>query len=125
MRSDSHATDARRCHINMSDASTAKQMKPYSLDDIPDDPLEITPEQWEELKAVDIRTIDKSQLVDLNTVEIDQSRPVPERILSYLRQVKNPYAVRVGDVAVKIKYAEDGPTFEEVFKQLLEHQQML
>jgi len=109
----------------MSDASTAKQMKPYSLDDIPDDPLEITPEQWEELKAVDIRTIDKSQLVDLNTVEIDQSRPVPERILSYLRQVKNPYAVRVGDVAVKIKYAEDGPTFEEVFKQLLEHQQML
>ena len=93
--------------------------------DIPDDPLQITPEQWEDLKSVDIRTVDKSQLVDLNTVVIDESKPVPERILSYLKQVKNPYAVRVGNVAVKIKYAENGPPFEEVFKHLLEHQMML
>lgn len=109
----------------MADQKPVEQVRPYSLADIPDNPLEITPEQWEELKAVDIRTIDKSQLVDIKTVEIDQSKPVPERILSYLKQVKNPYAIRVGDMAVKIKYAENGPSFEEVFKHLLEHQQML
>ena len=75
------------------------------------------------MKAVDIRTVDKSQLVDLSTVHIDESLPVRERVLSYLKQVKNPYCVRVGNFAVKVKYKEDGPSFEEVFKHLL--QQML
>ena len=109
----------------MDEHEPVKQAKAYSLDDIPDDPLQITPEQWEAMKAVDIRTVDKSQLVDLNSVVIDETKPVPERILSYLKQVKNPYAVKVGDFAVKIQYSENGPPFEEVFKHLLEHQMML
>lgn len=98
---------------------------PYSIDDIPDDPRKITPEQWEAMKAVDIRTVDKSQLVDLNTVQIDESLPVQERVLSYLKQVKNPYCVRVGNVAAKVTYKEDGPSFEEVFKHLLRQQSMM
>ena len=35
--------------------------------------IHISPEQWEAMKAVDIRTVDKSQLVDLSTVHIDES----------------------------------------------------
>ena len=77
------------------------------------------------MKAVDIRTVDKSQLVDLSTVHIDESLPVRERVLSYLKQVKNPYCVRVGNFAVKVKYKEDGPSFEEVFKHLLQQQQSM
>ena len=49
---------------------------PYIASEIPDDPRDITPEQWEAMKAVDIRTVDKSQLVDLSTVRIDESLPV-------------------------------------------------
>ena len=55
---------------------------PYIASEIPDDPRDITPEQWEAMKAVDIRTVDKSQLVDLSTVHIDESLPVRERVLS-------------------------------------------
>lgn len=33
---------------------------PYIASEIPDDPRDITPEQWEAMKAVDIRTVDKS-----------------------------------------------------------------
>jgi len=51
---------------------------PYIASEIPDDPRDITPEQWEAMKAVDIRTVDKSQLVDLSTVHIDESLPVRE-----------------------------------------------
>ncbi len=51
--------------------------------------------------------------------------PVRERVLSYLKQVKNPYCVRVGNFAVKVKYKEDGPSFEEVFKHLLQQQNMM
>lgn len=90
---------------------------PYIASEIPDDPRDITPEQWEAMKAVDIRTVDKSQLVDLSTVHIDESLPVRERVLSYLKQVKNPYCVRVGNFAVKVKYKEDGPSFEEQLKR--------
>lgn len=102
-----------------------KPNPPYTMSDIPDDPREITSEQWEAMKAVDIRTVDKSQLVDLNTVQIDESLPVQERVLSYLKQVKNPYCVRVGNVAAKVTYKEDGPSFEEVFKHLLRQQSMM
>ena len=111
---------------------------PYIASEIPDDPRDITPapsaamsslvithEQWDAVKAVDIRTVDKSQLVDLSTVHIDESLPVRERVLSYLKQVKNPYCVRVGNFAVKVKYKEDGPSFEEVFKHLLQQQNMM
>ena len=98
---------------------------PYIASEIPDDPRDITPEQWEAMKAVDIRTVDKSQLVDLSTVHIDESLPVRERVLSYLKQVKNPYCVRVGNFAVKVKYKEDGPSFEEVFKHLLQQQNII
>ena len=80
---------------------------PYNASEIPDDPRDITPEQWEAMKAVDIRTVDKSQLVDLSTVHIDE------------------YCVRVGNFAVKVKYKEDGPSFEEVFKHLLQQQSMM
>lgn len=60
--------------------------------------------------------IDISSLVDIRDVKIDTSLPVPERIKSYLEQVKNPYYFRVGDVAVHVCYAENGPTLQEVME---------
>ena len=72
------------------------------------------------MKAVDIRTVDKSQLVDLNSIQIDESKPVSERIESFLQQVKNPYCFRIGDVAVKVNYKNEGPTFQQNFVDLLQ-----
>ena len=73
----------------------------------------------ENLKEVNIRTVDKSTLVDLNSVTIDDSKPIPERIYSFLQQIKNPYCFRVGDIVVKVKYKSDGPTFQQNFEELL------
>ena len=56
---------------------------------------------FEMLKSVDIKNVDKGSLIDLDVVQIDDTRPVSERILSFLQQVKNPYCFRIGDVAVK------------------------
>ena len=71
------------------------------------------------LKNVDIRNVDKSSLVDLNSVHIDESQPVPERILSFLNQIKNPYCFRIGEVVVKVNYKTDGPSFQQNFEDLL------
>ena len=50
-------------------------VSPYRMKDIPDDLRKITPEQWEAMRKVDIRTVDKSQLVDIRTIKIDDKLP--------------------------------------------------
>lgn len=74
---------------------------------------------FEEMSKIDIHTVDKKSLVDLDTVIIDESRPVQERLASFVEQIKNPYCFRIGDIAVKVKYNDDGPTFQECFEELL------
>lgn len=71
------------------------------------------------MKAVDIRNVDKSQLVDLNTVKIDDTKPVAERVESFLQQINNPYCFKIGDVAVKVNYKSEGPTFQQSFENML------
>lgn len=73
----------------------------------------------EEMKNMDIRTVDKNKLVDLNTVVIDKSRPIAERVASFVQQIQNPYCFRVGDMAVKVVYQEEGPTFQQNFELML------
>lgn len=60
-----------------------------------------------------IEGIDKSQLVDLRDVKIDQRLTKENRIKTYIKQVKNPYLFKVGDTAVRIRFTESGPSFEE------------
>lgn len=79
----------------------------------------INPEELRKMKDIDIRTVDKNQLVDLNSVVIDESRPVQERMVSFLQQIGNPYCFRVGDVAVKVVYKENGPTFQQNLEDML------
>lgn len=73
----------------------------------------------EEMKAVDVRTVDPETLVDVTKIEIDTSLPKEERIKDYLRKVKNPYCFRVGDVVVKCSYSNDGVTIRDRFEQLV------
>lgn len=73
----------------------------------------------ETMEAIDIKTVDKASLVDLNSVVIDESKSVSERVESFLQQIRNPYCFRIGVVAVKVNYKSDGPTFQKSFEELL------
>ena len=73
----------------------------------------------EEMKAVDIRTVDPETLVDVTTIIIDENLSKEERVKEYLRQVKNPYCFNVGDVVVKCSYSNDGVTLKDRFEQLV------
>lgn len=59
-------------------------------------------------------------LVDIRDVKIDRSLPVEERMKSYVEQIKNPYMFKVGNTIVRASYKEDGPSFQEVFNQMLQ-----
>ncbi len=71
----------------------------------------------DEMKNVDVRTVDRDSLVDINTIVIDESLSKEERAAEFLRQIKNPYCFRVGKVVVKNVYSDDGVSLEERFEQ--------
>ncbi len=71
----------------------------------------------DEMKAVDIRTVDPETLVDALTLDIDESLPKEERMKEFLRQIKNPYCYRLGNVVIKNNYAGNGVTLKERFEQ--------
>ena len=73
----------------------------------------------EEMKNIDVRTVDPDTLVDISDVEVDETLPKDERIREYIRQVKNPYCFKVGDVVVKCSYSDDGVTLKDRFRQLV------
>ena len=74
----------------------------------------------EEMKQLSIKECDKEQLVDLSRIEIDGEKSKQERILDYLRQVKNPYYFKVGDVAVRLAFDEGGRSFQQCMEELVQ-----
>lgn len=71
----------------------------------------------EDMKNVDVRTVDRDSLVDVTQIKIDDSLPPKERAEEFLRQIKNPYCFRVGKVVVKNVYSDDGVSLQERFEQ--------
>ena len=71
----------------------------------------------EEMRSVDVRTVDRDQLVDVTRIRIDEGLPKEERVREFVRRVKNPYCFRVGNVVVKNVYSNDGVSLRERFEQ--------
>lgn len=72
---------------------------------------------FEEMRSVDVRTVDRDSLVDVTQVRIDEGLPREERLKEFVRQVGNPYCFRVGNVVVKNVYSGDGVSLRERFGQ--------
>lgn len=60
-------------------------------------------------REASITSCDISSLADLRNITVDTSKPVPERIESFLNQVRNPYLFKVDDVIVKVHYGSGKP----------------
>jgi hypothetical protein len=65
----------------------------------------ITAEELKRMREVDIRTVDKNDLVDIETVEIRTDLPKEERIMDYIRQIKNPYCYLYKGMVIKVSFA--------------------
>ena len=72
----------------------------------------------EEMKAVDIRTVHPEELVDITKLSIDKSLEGDDRKAEFIRQVKNPYCYRVGNIIVISRYS-GGATLTERFQELV------
>ena len=57
--------------------------------------------------------------MDIRDVKIDTTLPLEERVKSYIRQIKNPYRYKCGDVKIRVSFADTDASLEDRIKQLL------
>ena len=74
--------------------------------------------ELEELKKVDIRTVDVSALEDIEKIEIDSSLSAGERWLDFAEKVKNPFCFICNGMVVKVSYSETKESLENKLVQL-------
>ena len=79
----------------------------------------MTAEEYRSLLAVDFADVEHGSLTDISKLRIDKEQPLEKRRQQYLRQVGNPYLVRVGNMKVKVRFAENGVSMEEAFENML------
>lgn len=74
---------------------------------------------WEKLKSVDIRTVNREALTDITGLaEYENLCPDKEaRIRDFIERVKNPYCFMVGDVIVKSSFIE-GVSLQQRLQEL-------
>ena len=74
----------------------------------------LTREALEQMKSVDIRTVDPKTLQDIRDVCAYADWPKRERMLDSIRQIKNPYCYRHGKYVVKVTFSDSDVTLEDL-----------
>ena len=79
----------------------------------------MTAEEHRQFLVQDFDDVKLEEVTDITKIRIDRNRTVEEKKKQYLRKVGNPYLVKVGNTMVKIRYANNGVSFEDAFESLL------
>ena len=79
----------------------------------------MTAGEYRALLDVDFADVELGSLTDISGIRIDKEQPLEKRRQQYLRQVGNPYLVRVGGMKVKVRFTEGGGSMEEAFENML------
>ena len=67
----------------------------------------------EQLRNVDIRTVDPDTLIDLNDVVINPELTQEERMIEFVRQIKNPYCYKIGKGIIKVGHIDTTASLED------------
>lgn len=65
------------------------------------------------MEDIDICSVTKESLVDIKNVKIDREKKKQERIIDFLRQIKNPYCFVCNGIIVKTNYNSNEETLQE------------
>ncbi len=67
----------------------------------------INQSQLEQMSRIIVTQTNRSTLVDINSIHIDNSLPVTEKFEDYLKQLNNPYCFLCGNIPVKIRFVSE------------------
>lgn len=73
--------------------------------------------KWENLKEMDVQSINKEDLTDIRNVLINPDLGKEERIAEFILQIKNPYLFRCGNLVVQSVFADTDVTLTDRLKQ--------
>lgn len=73
----------------------------------------MTQAQLEQMRDVDIMTVDPQTLVERKTVHVNEKLPREQRVRQYARDIKNPYCYLDDGVVVKVSFSDVKDTLED------------
>ena len=76
--------------------------------------VSLNAQEIQKMQSVNLGAVDKETLVDASGFVFDNSLPMEKRAARMLEQLKNPYCFRYGDMAIKLEFAEDGLSLQEL-----------
>jgi hypothetical protein len=76
----------------------------------------------EEMRNVDVRTVERETLVDIRSVVVDETLPRAERERIFVSQIGNPYCYRYKNLIIKTSHADTDATMNDVIRSLLDRQ---
>src|SRR5699024_1530848 len=79
----------------------------------------MTAEEYRKYLEQDFCDVNIDEMTDLLTIKADRNKSLKERRESYLNKVGNPYLVRIGNMKVKVRFANNGISLEQAFENML------
>lgn len=79
----------------------------------------MTADEYKKMLETDFNDVKLEDMPDLAKLQIDSLLPQEQRQMQYLNKVKNPYMVRIGNMKIKVRFANNGVSMDEAFKNLL------
>ncbi len=79
----------------------------------------MTAEEHRRFLEQDFEDVKIEELMDISRIRVDRGKTVEEKKRQYLGKVGNPYLVKVGSTMIKIRFANNGVSFEDAFEGLL------
>lgn len=79
----------------------------------------MTAEEYRKYLEQDFSDVNIDEMTDLLTVKADRNKSLKERRELYLNKVGNPYLVRIGNMKVKVRFANNGISLEQAFENML------
>jgi len=77
------------------------------------------PNSLDVMRDIDVSTVDRAVLVDLQDVPINDKLPQRERLAEFIRRIGNPYCYKCGGIVIKESYSNNGRTIEDCLEQYM------
>ena len=73
----------------------------------------------EAMKSINLKTVDRSTLVQRDSIRLEPTDPQNDRLRDFIRQIKNPYCYLDGKTVVKISFSKTETTLEDCLEHYL------
>ena len=79
----------------------------------------MTAEEYRNYLEQDFSDVDINEMTDLRMIKADRNKSLKERRDIFPNKVGNPYLVRIGNMKVKVRFANNGISMEQAFENML------